>query len=307
VNLPQSLIHSMAFLFVITVAAGCGDQPSDARTTAPSATAVTVVVSILPQQWLVEQIGGPHVEVTSLARPGDSPATYQPADAQVSEALRADLYFRIGVPFERGGWANALASSETLRIVDVRRDVPLRAIEAHTHEHHDHDHAHDHTHDDPHIWLAPELLQIQARTVAQALSEVDPNRSADYEANLDETLARLEATDAAIRERLAAHEGKAFFVFHPAWGYFADAYGLQQIAIEVQGKQPSDRELTKLQQLAREHEAGVIFVQPQIAGAGVQSIAAATGATVETIDPLAIDVLDNLKHVAERLARSFEE
>jgi zinc transport system substrate-binding protein len=286
--------------------AGCGSESSPSEAAETSNASVKAVVSILPQAWLVEQVGGEHVEVMVLARPGESPATYQPTDAQVSDALRADVYFRIGVPFERGGWSNALGATPDLRVVDLRRGVPLREIEAHTHDHDDHDHDHGHSHDDPHIWLAPGLLKIQAMTVAETLAEIDPDHRATYHTKLDEILSRLDAADAAIRNRLAAHDGKAFFVFHPAWGYFADAYGLEQIAIEIGGKQPSDHELTRLQQLARDHQARVIFIQPQIAGVGVEAVAATTGATVETIDPLSPDVIDNLERVAERLARSFE-
>jgi zinc transport system substrate-binding protein len=269
-----------------------------------------VVVSIVPQAWLVEEIGGSHVEVMTLVEPDESPATYQPTDAQVSQALKADAYFRIGVPFERTGWLRALQSADSLRVIDTRTGVTLRDIEAHSHDDHGHDHAHEHSHEhaepDPHIWLAPALLKVQARTVAETLAEIDPERRAMYETNLAKLIERLDATDATIRTQLEPHEGKAFFVFHPAWGYFADAYGLRQIAIEIGGKSPSDVELTRLQQLARNENVRVIFVQPQISGSGAQAVAAATGATVEVLDPLSANVIENLMHITDRLARSFE-
>jgi zinc transport system substrate-binding protein len=204
-----------------------------------------------------------------------------------------------------------------MKIVDTRGDIQLRDIEAHRHgddpPHKEHDHG-DGEHEpacdhgcgkDPHIWLSPPLLKRQAVLIAEALAAAAPEHAEAFDQNLQGLLARLDTVDAEIRNRLAPHDGKAFFVFHPAWGYFADEYGLRQIAIEVEGKEPSDSELTEVQQRARESGAQVIFVQPQISSQSAEAVAKAIGGRVEELDPLAEDVAAGLLAAADAIAESL--
>jgi len=159
---------------------------------------------------------------------------------------------------------------------------------------------------DPHLWLSPRLLKIQAQTVADTLGQLDPAHKADYQRNLAALDGQLDQLDAQIRKMLAPARGKAFFVYHPAWGYFAQEYGLRQIALEQEGKEPSDQELTRLQQLARKEGIKVIFVQPQIASQSAQAAATAIHGRVEQIDPLAENIPANLLHAAQAIAQSYE-
>ena len=285
---------------VLTVTTGCGQSDPTSSTGAPNGK-LRVAVSIVPQAWLVEQIGGARVEVLTLVQPGDSPATYQPSDAQISQLMRAAVFFRIGVPFENGPWFAAVSGTKTLDVVDMRRGIKLRRVTAPDHD----DHGHGHDGDDPHIWLSPPLLKQQAQTVADALCRLDPDHAGTYRANLIAAKTVLEVTDRAVRERLAPLAGRAFLVFHPSWGYFADAYGLEQVAIEVDGKAPSDHELTAVVTAARRHGVKVIFVQPQIAGSAARAVARLIGGRVEQLDPLAADVPANLLRVADVLAESY--
>jgi zinc transport system substrate-binding protein len=273
--------------------------------TAARPPALRVAVSIPPQAWLVREVAGDRVEVITALPSGSSPATYAPTDAEVSRLMRARLYFRIGVPFERGPWFQALKRTARADIVDQRAGVRLRRLENHHHHHDDGDHDHDHSGDDPHVWLSPRLLKIQARTVTAALAEADPEHREAYEKRLALLLDRLDELHAALERRLAPFRGRSVFVFHPAWGYFTDDYGLKQEAIEIEGKQPADHELTEIQRRARAAGARVIFVQPQISGRAAEAVARAIGGRVESIDPLAPDVAANLTRVAERFALSF--
>lgn len=247
-----------------------------------------VVVSVVPQRWIVEKIGGDRTTVEVLVEPGESPATYMPSDAQVTGLMRADLFLRIGAPFERGLWFDAVTQLGRIRMVDQRRDVDLRG-------------------DDPHIWLSPGRLAVQARTVADALSQADPTHRALYEDNLESLLAELTELDMALRLRLRPFTGREFFVFHPSWGYFAGDYDLVQVAVEVGGREPSDSELTELQRRAREAKVKTVFVQPQIHGRGARAFAASIGAKVEILDPLAENVAANLEATARKLQQAFEE
>lgn len=289
--------------------AGCREQP-------PSDGArerLAIAVSIAPQAWLVERIGGERVEVHTMVRPGESPATYQPADVQVTEVMRSAAYFRIGVPFENGAWFRSIRQSRKLPVVDFRDGIELRRMEAHVHCDHDHAHGHEETAetegwgDDPHIWLSPRLLRIQARTVADALGDLDPDHRGDFELALESVDRELQELDAELRLRLEPVAGRVFLVFHPAWGYFSDEYGLKQIAVEIEGKEPGDADLTRLQQEAREAGASVLFVQRQISARSVQAVADAIGGRVEILDPLAADVAENLLRVADALLASYSD
>lgn len=245
-----------------------------------------VVVSIPPQQWLIEQIGGDRVDVKVLVAPGESPTTHLPTDAQVTDLMRAQIYFRIGVPFERGLWFDAVRQMGRFTMVDLREGIELLG-------------------EDPHTWLSPTLLSIQAESVATALSRQDSNQRPFYEANLKRLKGVLKTLDEELRLALDPYSGRSFLVFHPSWAYFADAYGLHQIAIEIEGREPSDRELTELQMLAREAAIRTVFVQPQIHGRSARAFAQLLDARLETLDPLAADVVANLAETAGKLKASF--
>ena len=247
-----------------------------------------IVVSIVPQRWLVEEIGGDRVAVEVLVAPGESPTTYLPTDSQVTHLMQAQVYFRAGVAFERGLWFDAVRKMGRFLMVDLREGIELRG-------------------DDPHIWLSPSLLAIQAGTVAEHLSQLDPNSSQMYEKNLQQLRGRLADLDRQIGELLRPFHGREFFVFHPSWDYFADAYGLHQVAIENSGREPSDQELTVLRATAREAKIKTIFVQPQIHGRGAEAFAGSVGANVEMLDPLAADVAANLLVTAKKLSAALDD
>jgi zinc transport system substrate-binding protein len=289
---------------------GCASQPPEV----PQGKLVAAV-TVLPHAWLVGQIGGPRVEVVALVKPGESAESYQPSDAQISQVARASVYFRTGMPLEESRGFEALRSLRSLKVVDLRQGIVLRELAVHHHHdesedaaRHDHDHTADHAGDDPHIWLSPRLLKVQARTVLETLAAIDPPHREEFEANFAALEKRLDAADGEIARRLAPHRGRALFVFHPAWGYFAADYGLRQIAIETEGKEPSDRELTELQEVARREKAKVIFVHPQSGRRSAEAMAQAIGGRVEVIDDLPADppgLLDSLRSTAKLLAESF--
>ncbi len=289
-----------ASILALPLVVGCGGGEG------PPPAGLPVAVSIPPQVWLVERIGGARVSVLPILSPGDSPHTYQPTDAQISRILQTRLYLRMGVAFEEGPWFAAIRSAGRPVIVDQRAGVPLRAMVEHHHEPGEPEGAHSEGGEglDPHIWLSPRLLKIQAATIARALAETDPDHAAEYRANLEVVLGDLDELDARLTERLAPARGRTFLVFHPAWGYFAADYGLVQEAIEIEGKEPSDSELTAIQRLARERGIGVIFVQPQIAGLSAQAVARAIGARLETLDPMDRDLPANLLRAAAAIAEA---
>ncbi len=262
---------------------------------------IAVAVTVAPQAWLVEQIGGDRVRVTTLVAPGESPATFLPSDRQVSGLMRSAVYLRIGVPGERGPWFDALRRSGRVEIVDLREGVELLALPRH---HHDTERAegHDRAGTDPHVWLSPSRLRLMARAVAENLERLDGNSGDHYRRNLAAFEERLDRLDSELREKLAPFDGRAFMVFHPSWGYLAGDYGLRQLAIELEGKEPSDAEITELMRIARREKLSVIFLQPQIRGRSAEIVARAIGGRVVVLDPLAADVIANLRRATGQIA-----
>lgn len=260
-----------------------------------------VTVTIPPQAWLVRQVGGDRVDVRSLVGPGDSPATFSPSDAQITGLTRSAVFFRIGVPAENAPWFRAVERLGRPGIVDLRKGVALRRMEDHHHGGHHHG---GHRHEggfDPHIWLSPERLRIMAGTVARTLTEIDPGGREVYAQNLEVLVALLWELEDDVRGLLAPCEAKSFFVFHPTWGYFADDFGLTQVSIEREGKEPSESELAELTRLARAQGVRTIFVQPQFQGRSTRMLAQALGAEIKSMDPLSVDLASCLKQVAEEI------
>ncbi len=266
---------------------------------------VAVAVTIAPQAWLVEQIGGDRIEVMTLVEPGESPETFLPSDAQVSRLMRSAVYFRIGVPGERGPWFDALRRSGRVEIVDLRDGVELLALP----RHHDKPAAAPgpHATRDPHVWLSPSRLRRMGQTVAEVLERLDGGAGDHYRRNRAAFEARIEGLDTELRQKLGPVAGRAFMVFHPSWGYLANEYGLRQLPIEIEGKEPSDAELTELMRIARREALSVVFVQPQVRGRSAEIVARGIGGRVAVLDPLASDVVTNLSEVAGLLVESLEQ
>ncbi len=300
-----------------------------------------VFVSIVPQKFFVEQITGDLAEVDVLVTPGKSPATYSPTPAQIRKLANADVYFRIGVPFENGFMHKVTSIAPDTRVVDTRKGIVLRKMEAHTHgddqhdahghdhqkahaqDHHgeeghahgadaEHDHhgeaAEDHGHGDtaagrdPHIWMSPVLVKQQAATMTDALGKLAPAHADRFRENYDRFARNLDQLHERLKTLLAPLAGQNFFVFHPAFGYLADAYGLHQIAVETMGRSPKGKELSEFIKLAGREKVRVIFVQPQFDQEAARKIARAVNGAVVSINPLAYHYLDNMKQIADTIA-----
>jgi zinc transport system substrate-binding protein len=146
---------------------------------------------------------------------------------------------------------------------------------------------------------------VQARTIAETLARCDPDHRELYERNLDVLVDQLAAADQRIEQLLAPFRGRTFYVFHPSLGYFGDRYGLRQEAIEVEGKEPSLRQVGRFIEKARQDAVKVIFVQAQFSRTSAEKIAEAVGATVVSVDPLARDYLANLEALATAFAQAL--
>jgi len=265
---------------------------------------VKTFVSILPQAYFVEQIGGHLVDVDVLVGPGQSPATYEPTPKQMARLGRSQIYFRIGTPFEKGFIDTISSTFKNVEVIDTRRGVPLRRFVLDAPEDGHGAHA-QRGGIDPHIWLDPMRVKIQAVTICQALCNHDPAHSSTYVKNLQAFLQALDAIDVRVAAVLAPFTGQKIFVFHPAFGYFCDAYGLTQIPIETEGKEPSPKQLAGLINRAQKDGVKFLFVQPQFAGKSPDAIARVIGGTVVPLNPLPRDYIANLERMAEAIGGSM--
>ncbi len=276
---------------------------------ARSAPPLDVFVTAAPQQYLVERIGGERVHVSTLVPPGADAHSFEPKPAQMLGLARASLYFSLGglSAFEDARLPGIEALHPRMRIVDLSRGI------ARLPEEHEHEHGHGHGHDDkehggrgdPHIWTSPRLMAEQARTVCAALTEIDPAGTTVYAANLKQFSADVARLDAFFRTLFADRKGMRFLVFHPAWGYFAADYGLVQLAVEVEGKEPKAADLARLISLIRKEKIPFMLVSPQISPRGARMIADEAGIALVEADPLAKNWLENMRSVGQSIARAL--
>ena len=291
----------------LVIALGFWVQPlcAAAGQTAP----MPVAVSILPQKYFVEKIGGNLVDVEVMVPPGATPEQYEPKPRQMSALDRSRIYFACGVPFEKVWLGKLVSANPKIVVVHTEKDIAKRAIEAHSHHGEgarpEGAGSQEET-EDPHIWLSPPLGVLQARAIFDALAANDPQNRPSYETNYKGFVSELVDLDLYL-SRLFAGAAKPgyFLVFHPAWGYFADAYGLRQVPVEVEGKEPKARELDEFIKHARELGVKVIFVQPQYSPRTAQTVADAVGGKLVEADDLAPDWDGNIRQVAGQIAAAL--
>ena len=271
--------------------------------------ALPVAVSIPPQAYFAEAIGGDHVEVQVMVPANAEPVTYEPTPRQMTALSRAELYFATGVPFEKAWLPRFRNANADMKVVDTTARIQRRAMAA------DHDHGHGAGDDatpaqnalDPHVWLSPPLVRLQAESIRDALIAADPEHAGDYHRGFRRFAEQIHQLDRGILDALTDIDPAArrFLVFHPAFGYFADSYGLEQVAIEAEGKEPGPRELARIINQARTDGLRVIFIEPQFAQSAARTIAREIGGEVLTLDPLARDWPAGMQAIAETLATAL--
>lgn len=294
----------------------------------------TVTVSIVPLQTFVQKIAGESVETNVMVLPGHSPATYEPKPSQMRALSRSRLYFAVGVPFEKTWLPRFADQNAGMKIIHTQEGLALLEMAAHHHheaehdddEHRDHDahedpddhdedghddhddehhedEAHHHGGKDPHVWLSPANVKVIAATMLDALIGLMPENEKEFRVNYRAFIAEIDATDAALRTLLAPFKGEAFMVFHPSWGYLARDYGLKQLPIEIEGKEPAPSQLSEFIRDARQQRVRAIFVQPEFSKKAATLIAREAGVNVVSVSSLASDWSQNLIAFAKSFKR----
>jgi zinc transport system substrate-binding protein len=305
-----------------------------------------VFASVIPIQTFIARIGGEHVDARAMVRPGFNPHTYDPTPQQIAALANAALYVRTGVPFEQAWMERIRSANPDMPVIDAREGIELRAMEAHGHghgdkhssddypkkDHHGNRQHEDEHHDrgsrgeaaadahaapqepiherghklDPHVWVSPPLVKQMVGVIRDKLVELAPAYTAAFDRNHDAFVAELDALDGELHALLDPLPDRTFMVFHPAWGYFADTYGLTQVAIEREGKEPGARGLAALIEQAKADGIKVLFVQPQFDRRQARQVAEAIGGRVIAVDPLAADYVDNLRRVGQEFAQALQ-
>ena len=285
--------------------------------------AKNVTVSILPQEYFVKQIAKDKIEVNVMVKPGESPATYEPKTSQMRMLASSAAYFSIDVPFEKVWLDKFKNANKSMLVIDTSKGIKKLQMGKHEHheekkhgnyekkhEHHEEkkheEHANEHKGLDPHIWLDPILVKIQAKNIYNGLVKIDPENKEFYLNNYKDFVAKIEQLNKKLKNILKPYEHKAFMIFHPSWGYFAKRYHLEQIAIEVQGKEPKPAQLIKLVDEAKLHNIKIVFLSPQFSRNKAKVIAKSIDGNTAFINPLAKNWDKNLIKVAQDIAKSYK-
>jgi len=264
---------------------------------------INAVVSILPEKTFVKAIGGDKVSVSVMVLPGSSPHTYEPKPSQMKDVAKATFYFAIGVEFENV-WLNKFRNLNTnMQVIDLSEGIQKLSISAHHDDHNEHKTAHEDKGDDPHIWTNPENVKIIALNIYETLMQADPDNKIYYKLNYEKFITEINQTDSKIKSILSGkEEGTKFMVFHPSWGYFAKAYGLKQLPVELEGKSPKPKEIINLIKEAKEEKISAIFTQPEFSDSIAKVMANELQIKVIKVSPLSPNWSENLINIANAIA-----
>lgn len=261
------------------------------------AATIEAFVSILPQQYFVQRIGGDRVNVNVMVKPGQSPETFEPSPKLMSLYSKADVYFTIEMPFEQV-WIDRVASlNQRVSVVNTQphsdSQSPLLP------------HQHSRNKFDPHTWLSPVLAIAQAKVIVHELSRLSPEDKELFFSNYKELERELNVLDDELSRLFDARNGLNFVTFHPAFSYFAQQYSLTQLAIEVEGKEPSAKQIAQIVNRIQDKNVAYILIERQFNQMIPKTIAHSVGAKLLVLDPLALDYLSNMRDIAAKINKAL--
>ena len=253
-----------------------------------------LTVSIEPLRYVVKAIVDDKYEVNTLMPQGASPETYEPVPRQMMELDGSEMVIRMGtLGFEQAKLPQMVASVPHLTMIDAAQGIPMLADSHH--------HAHDTESLDPHTWMSPQNLVVMARNVTRALCEKDTMNAPFFKQRLARFEKNMDVLDVQLRKALLHLPSRSFLIYHPALGYMARQYGLQQLAVEHDGKEPSAAYMQQLVNKCRNENVKVVFISKEHSGRAAQRIANELGAKVVNINPLDYDVPAQMKMIAKSL------
>lgn len=288
-------MHKVSIILVVGLLVFSACTPLEAQKI--KADRISVSVSIPPQAYFVARVAGDLVETNILVGAGDDPHSYEPTPRQMQSISNSQVYFTVGVEFE-DAWLPRFASANPgMLIVDTSAGIQhIPANDAHDTEGEG---------EDPHIWLSPKLVKVQAQIIADTLIALDPDNQLTYQAGLDSFIGDIDRLELEIYEKFTPLSFRKFITIHPSLGYFALDYGLEMIPVEVEGQEPGAEELSKIITLAKTNEISVIFTQQAFSSRNAQVLADEIGARVVVLDPLAYEWMSNMQTITREVATSM--
>jgi len=266
------------------------DKKSPENSDNSEATKLSIAVTILPQQTFVKEVCGDLVNITTLVPAGASPESYEPTTKQLEDFSNADIYFKIGVPVED---SKMIPEAKDMIIIDLSKKVSSVYS----------DRFFDGESRDPHIWLSPKRAIVMVDTIADELSKIDTENATVYKANAAAYINKLSELDSYVSGLfINTEENKNIFLtFHPAYGYFADDYGLSMYALEQEGRGATMQDLMDMIDFAKEHGIKVLFSQAESDSNQPQTFVNEVDGEV-IINPLSDDYISNIKFMAEKIS-----
>ncbi len=268
---------------------------------------IVVAASVLPQKEFIEKVGGDRVQVIIMVPQGADPHTYEPEPSKLRELSQAKIYFEVGsgIEFEMA-WMDKIKSlNSQMQIINSSEGIKL--IPNQESQEPNQSEGNIASESDPHVWVSPRNAMQMVENTYQGLVNVDPAHKNYYLKNKENYLHELQELDSNIRQSLEHddnNENQTILVYHPAWGYFCKEYGLKQIAIQHNGKEPSAQLIAQIIDEARNKNVQAIFVSPQFSSRNAEVIAQEIGAQTVVIDPLAPDYIQNMENVLKAFQNS---
>ncbi|WP_411676126.1 metal ABC transporter solute-binding protein, Zn/Mn family [Caproicibacter sp.] len=287
----------ISFALVLTgCASSAGVQQASSSAPAKSGQKPVIAVTVVPEATFAKAVCGDYMEVITAVPSGYSPETYEPTPKEKEELSRAALYFAVGVPVEESSILPALADLKTMKVIRlqnaVSKEYPDRTFPSGER--------------DPHIWLSPKRAKVMVETIAQECETVDPQHKAQYGQNAQNYAKQLDSLDSDLKNIFSNMQNKNFLVFHPAFGYLAEDYGLTMYSLEEEGKEATPQHLQEMVDLAKKQKIRAIFYQEEIDSKQSQAFAEEIGGKTVELSPLAPDYVENLKKMANTMVEAMK-
>jgi zinc transport system substrate-binding protein len=287
-------MRKIFFLLISCFALSCGRNSADSGNK-------IITVSIAPFKYFVEEIAGNDFTVNIMVPAGADPHTYEPFPDQINKLRKSVAYISNGyLGFEMNWLDRFYETNMTMKRLSLGDRIdPLTSI-----------HKHDGGHiegADPHYWVSPSCAMIIASAVKELLSELNPSQKQKYETNYQILISKIKEVDNKARELFLNVQKKCFMIYHPNLAYIARDYGLEEIPVEFEGKEPTPSRMRELIDRARKDNLKTIFVQIEYDTKSAKAIAGEIGAHIVLIDPLSENWQKSTMDIINALYKSLLE
>jgi len=282
----------LLFITVVSLVSCRGTQKESEK--------MQLTVSIIPQKYLASFIAGDKFDIQVMLPTGSNHETYEPAPRDMEKISSSKAYLALGTLDFELTWLDRLkASNPEMKVINTSEGIEMISGHIHNKENKSEDSRHG---VDPHTWLSPACMKIQAANICKALSAIDTTNRAFYKNNLTKFEITADSVDLIIREKLSASAGKSILIFHPALTYFCRDYKLIQISIEQDGKEPSPAYMADLVKTAKEKGIKSIFISKEFDTRNAEAIAREINGKVIVFDPMAENWAENMIHLSDLIA-----